>query len=84
MKIYHGAIIQSHTEEWKKKLDETDEDLLERAIIDFSDRFNLTSKEIYVPFELSLEIPFRKITVPKIGDKKHIVDLSLKILEFIV
>ncbi len=78
MKIYHGAIIQSHTEEWKKKLDETDEDLLERAIIDFSDRFNLTSKEIYVPFELSLEIPFRKITVPKIGDKKHIVDLSLK------
>ena len=78
MKIYHGAIIQSHTEEWKKKLDETDEDLLERAIIDFSERFNLTSKEIYVPFELSLEIPFRKITVPKIGDKKHIVDLSLK------
>ncbi|WP_314058481.1 excinuclease ABC subunit UvrC [Empedobacter brevis] len=78
MKIYHGAIIQSHTEEWKKKLDETDEDLLERAIIDFSERFNLTSKEIYVPFELSLEIPFRKITVPKIGEKKHIVDLSLK------
>ncbi|MGV0925256.1 excinuclease ABC subunit UvrC [Empedobacter tilapiae] len=78
MKIYHGAIIQSHTEEWKKKLDETDEDLLERAIIDFSERFNLTSKEIYIPFELSLEIPFRKITVPKIGDKKHIVDLSLK------
>lgn len=78
MKIYHGAIIQSHTEEWKKKLDETDEDLLERAIIDFSDRFNLTSKEIYVPFELSLEIPFRKIVVPKIGDKKQIVDLSIK------
>ncbi|WP_313385364.1 excinuclease ABC subunit UvrC [Chishuiella sp.] len=78
MKIYHGSIIQSHTEEWKKKLDETDEDILERAIIDFSDRFNLNSKEIYVPFELSIEIPFRKITVPKIGDKKHIVDLSLK------
>ncbi|WP_313375599.1 excinuclease ABC subunit UvrC [Chishuiella sp.] len=78
MKIYHGSIIQSHTEEWKKKLDETDEDILERAIIDFSDRFNLNSKEIYVPFELSIEIPLRKITVPKIGDKKHIVDLSLK------
>lgn len=78
MKIYHGSIIQSYTEEWKKKLDETDEDILERAIIDFSDRFNLNSKEIYVPFELSIEIPFRKITVPKIGDKKHIVDLSLK------
>jgi len=78
MKIYHGAIIQSYTEEWKKKLDETDEDLLERAIIDFSERFNLTSKEIYVPFELSLEIPFRKIVVPKIGDKKQIVDLSIK------
>ncbi len=78
MKIYHGAIVQSYTEEWKKKLDETDEDLLERAIIDFSERFNLTSREIYVPFELSLEIPNRKITVPKIGDKKHIIDLSLK------
>ena len=78
LKIYQGAIIQSHTEEWKKKLDETDEDLLERAIIDFSERFNLTSREIYVPFELSLEIPNRKITVPKIGEKKHIIDLSLK------
>ena len=78
MKIYHGAIIQSHTEEWKKKLDESDEELLERAIIDFSERFNLNSKEIYVPFEIGLEIPFRKITVPKIGDKKHIIDLSLK------
>ena len=78
MKIHHGSIIQSHTEEWKKKLDESDEDLLERAIIDFSERFNLNSKEIYIPFEIGLEIPFRKITVPKIGDKKHIVDLSLK------
>ena len=78
MKIYQGAIIQSHTEEWKKKLDESDEELLEKAIVDFSERFNLNSKEIYVPFELSIEIPFRKITVPKIGDKKHIVDLSLK------
>ena len=78
MKIYQGAIIQSHTEEWKKKLEESDEDLLERAIIDFSERFNLNSKEIYVPFELSIEIPFRKIIVPKIGEKKHIIDLSLK------
>ncbi|MBS7333205.1 MAG: excinuclease ABC subunit UvrC [Weeksellaceae bacterium] len=78
MKIYQGAIIQSHTEEWKKKLDETDEDLLERGIIDFSERFNLNSKEIYVPFELSIEIPFRKIIVPKIGEKKHILDLSIK------
>lgn len=78
MKIYHGAIIQSHTEEWKKKLDETDEDLLEKAIIDFSERFQLDSKEIYIPFEISLEIPNRKITVPKIGEKKHIIDLSLK------
>ena len=78
MKIYQGSIIQSHTEEWKKKLDESDEDLLARAIIDFSERFNLKSREIYIPFEIGLEIPFRKIIVPKIGDKKHIVDLSLK------
>ncbi|WP_322970920.1 excinuclease ABC subunit UvrC [Faecalibacter sp. LW9] len=78
MKIHHGAIVQSHTEEWKKKLEESDEDLLQRAIVDFSERFNLNSKEIYVPFEISLEIPNRKITVPKIGDKKHIIDLSIK------
>lgn len=78
IKIHHGAIVQSHTEEWKKKLEESDEDLLQRAIVDFSERFNLNSKEIYVPFEISLEIPNRKITVPKIGDKKHIIDLSIK------
>ena len=76
LRIHNGAIIQSHTEEWKKKLDETDEELLETAIIEFSERFNLNSKEIYVPFELSIEIPNVKITVPKIGDKKHILDLS--------
>ncbi len=76
LRINNGAIIQSHTEEWKKKLEESDQDLLETAIVEFSERFNLNSREIYVPFELSIEIPHVKITVPKIGDKKHILDLS--------
>ncbi|MDK7375048.1 excinuclease ABC subunit UvrC [Weeksella virosa] len=76
LRIHNGAIIQSHTEEWKKKLEETDEELLTTAIIEFGERFDLQSKEIYVPFALDLEIPNVKITVPKIGDKKHIVDLS--------
>lgn len=78
LKIHHGSIIQSYTEEWKKKLDEPDEELLLRAIIEFTERFQLTSHEIYVPFELDIEIPSKKITVPKIGEKRHIIDLSLK------
>ncbi|WP_068597698.1 excinuclease ABC subunit UvrC [Vaginella massiliensis] len=76
LRIKNGAIIQGHTEEWKKRMDETNEELLEKAIIEFSERYHLNSKEIYVPFELDIEIPGVRITVPKIGDKKHILDLS--------
>jgi excinuclease ABC subunit C len=76
-KVMNGAIIQSHTAEIKKKLDETDKDLLEIAIIEIRQRFNSQSKEIYVPFKVDLGEDI-KVTVPKIGDKKHIVDLSLR------
>ncbi|MCB0460536.1 MAG: excinuclease ABC subunit UvrC [Flavobacteriaceae bacterium] len=76
-KVINGAIIQSHTAEIKKKLDETDKDLLEIAIIEIRQRFNSQSKEIYVPFKVDLGEDI-KVTVPKIGDKKHIVDLSLR------
>ncbi len=74
--LNNGAIVRSHTTEIKKKLDETDEEILETAIIDLRERFSSNAKEIYVPFEIDLEIPNVKITVPKIGDKKRIVDLS--------
>ena len=76
-KISNGAIIQSHTTEIKKKLDENDKELLELAIIEIRQRFNSQSNEIYVPFKVDLGNSI-KITVPKLGDKKRIVELSIR------
>ena len=75
LQIAHGAIIRSHTLELKKKLDETDEELLELAVVELRERFHLTSKEIVLPFALNLGENV-KITVPQLGDKKHILELS--------
>ena len=77
LKMVNGAIIQSHTIEIKKKLDEDDRSLLEMAIIEIRDRFNSTSKEVFTPFKVTAGELF-KVTVPKLGDKKRIVDLSLR------
>ncbi|MFY0602526.1 MAG: excinuclease ABC subunit UvrC [Flavobacteriaceae bacterium] len=74
-KIANGAIIQSHTIEIKKKLEETDKELLELFIIEIRQRFNSVSKEIYVPFKVNIG-GTAKVTVPKSGDKKRIVELS--------
>ena len=81
MKISNGAIIQSNNIEIKKKLDEEDKTLLELAIIEIRQRFQSSTKEIYVPFvvEVGDEI---KVTVPKLGDKKRIVDLSTRNAKF--
>jgi len=76
-KIINGAIIQSHTSEIKKKLQETDKELLELAIVEIRQRYHSQSKEIYVPFDVNLGEEL-KISIPKIGDKKHIVDLSIR------
>ncbi len=76
-KVANGAIIQSHTTEIKKKLDESDKDLLELSIVEIRQRFNSQSKEIYVPFKVDLGGAV-KVTIPKLGDKKRIVDLSLR------
>lgn len=75
LQISHGSIIRSHTMEIKKKLDEEDVDLLALAIVEIRQRFISLSKELYVPFEVTSE-PGLKITVPKMGDKKKILDLS--------
>lgn len=75
IQVSHGAIIRSHTMEIKKKLEETDEELLELAIVELRERFDLRSKEIIIPFELDLGGNVN-ITVPKLGDKKQILDLS--------
>lgn len=75
LQISHGAIVRSHTMELKKKLEETDEELLELAVVELRDRFHLNSKEIILPFELDFGEKI-KVTVPKLGDKKQILDLS--------
>ncbi|KUJ61528.1 excinuclease ABC subunit C [Flavobacteriaceae bacterium CRH] len=81
LQISHGSIIRSHTLEIKKKLDETDEELLELAIIELRERFHLLSKEIIVPFEVDLGENIR-VTVPQLGDKKQILDLSIRNAKF--
>jgi excinuclease ABC subunit C len=75
LQIAHGAIIRSHTLELKKKLDESDEELLELAVVELRERFNLTTKEIILPFELDFGDKI-KVTVPQLGDKKQILELS--------
>ena len=81
LQISHGSIIRSHTLEIKKKLDETDDELLELAIIELRERFHLLSKEIIVPFPVHLGENI-KITVPQLGDKKQILDLSIRNAKF--
>ena len=81
LQISHGSIIRSHTLEIKKKLDESDEELLELAIIELRERFHLLSKEVIVPFEVDLGEKI-KTTVPQLGDKKQILDLSIRNAKF--
>ncbi|SDR81676.1 Excinuclease ABC subunit C [Gillisia sp. Hel1_33_143] len=77
LQISHGSIIRSHTIELKKKLDESDRELLELGVIEIRQRFNSLSKEIYAPFKIDVGEDV-KITIPQLGDKKQIVDLSLR------
>ena len=74
-KVMNGAIVQSYTTEIKKKLEESDKDLLELFIIETRNRFNSLSREIYAPFKVDIGADI-KVTVPKLGDKKRIVELS--------
>ena len=81
LQLSHGSIIRSHTLEIKKKLDESDSELLELAIVEIRQRFNSHSKEIYVPFVVDVETDL-KITVPKLGDKRRILELSERNAKF--
>ncbi|MCQ0111540.1 excinuclease ABC subunit UvrC [Zhouia amylolytica] len=81
LQLSYGAIIRSHTIEMKKKLDETDRELLELAIIELRQRFHSQSKEIYVPFEITMEEGI-KVTIPKVGDKRKLLDLSERNAKF--
>ncbi len=75
LQLSHGSIVRSHTMEIKKKLAEKDEDLLPLAIVEIRQRFDSFSKELYLPFKVTVE-PHLKVTVPQLGDKKKIVELS--------
>jgi len=77
LQLSYGSIIRSHTLEIKKKLQETDEQLLQLAITELRQRFNSRSKEILVPFKVDAGHDV-KVTVPKLGDKKRILELSLR------
>ncbi|SEW49445.1 Excinuclease ABC subunit C [Chryseobacterium wanjuense] len=77
-KIRNGNIIQSFTTEIKKILEESDEEIMEQALIEIRQKFSSDSKEVLLPFHLPIEIPNVKLIVPKVGDKKRIVELSEK------
>lgn len=78
MKVMNGSIIQTQTIEIKKRLDETDEELLSIAIAEFRTKFKSTCKEIIVPFNMALKDKNIKLTVPKLGEKKKLLELSEK------
>lgn len=76
MHIGNGAIVQAYTFEYKKRLDETKEELLSLGIVEMCDRFKSTAREIIVPFEMEMELGNVTFTVPQRGDKKKLLELS--------
>ena len=76
LRVVNGAIVQTHTIEIKKKLDESVEKLLSLSITDFRQRFNSNAQEIILPLDLHQGFPGIKYTIPKRGDKKNLLDLS--------
>jgi excinuclease ABC subunit C len=82
LKISSGAIVQGHTIELKKKMDEPDEELLLMGMVELRNIFASNSKEIILPFEVDLEIPNVKITVPQRGDKKLLLELSQRNVKY--
>ncbi|MCH5311782.1 MAG: excinuclease ABC subunit UvrC [Prevotella sp.] len=75
--VSNGSINQSFTFEYKKKLEETDEELLQLGVIEMRERFKSTAKEIILPINLETELEGVTITVPQRGDKKTLLDLSI-------
>lgn len=82
LKVIDGAIVQTHTIELKKRLEESNVQLLEMAMAELYSRFGSHAKEIILPFKIELLFPDTKITVPKQGDKKQLLDLSSRNARF--
>ncbi len=78
IQIINGCIVKSYTLEVTKKLNETDKELLKIAIVELQQRFCLNTKEIIVPFDINLNGKHFKITIPKLGDKKKLLELSIR------
>lgn len=78
MKVVDGALVQTHSMELKKRLDETDDELLELAVIEMRQRIQSDAPEILVPFNLEYTLENLTITVPQKGDKKALLDLSTR------
>lgn len=76
IKVNSGAIVHSHTIELRKKLDESDQALLAYAIVELRERYHSVSSEVFVPFEMELELPGVFFHVPQRGDKKKLLELS--------
>lgn len=74
--VKNGTINQSFTYEYRRKLDESDEDLLMLAIPEIRERFASKAKEVIVPFEMEWQLPDAAFFVPQRGDKKHLLELS--------
>lgn len=78
LKIMDGAVLQSHTIELKKKLDESDAQLLELALPEIRQRFKSNASEVFLSHTIDLEIPGVNLHIPQRGDKKQLIELSLK------
>ncbi len=76
--ITNGAVNQAFTFEYKKRLEETKEELLQLGIIEMRERYKSQSREIIVPFELDMELKDVTFTIPQRGDKKKLLDLSIQ------
>jgi excinuclease ABC subunit C len=82
LKVMNGTITQTQTIELKKRLDESDEELLTLAISEFRTRYDSHSREIIVPFDIDLDDATIRFTVPKLGEKRKLLDLSQKNVQF--
>lgn len=82
LKVINGAIVQTHTIELKKKLDEPNEELLLLAIAELRQRFQSETKEIIVPFPIKINFPGTVFTIPQRGDKKKLLEFSERNLDY--